>query len=52
MNPHPKNGPAMTNFDPDERFTLPDNEVLRRLLESDGTEEVSDKAEDTEQPDT
>jgi hypothetical protein len=33
-------------FDPDERFKLPDDtdpdEVLRRLLESDGTDEVSE----------
>jgi hypothetical protein len=40
------------SFDPDERVNLPDdtdpNDVLRRLLESDGTEEVSDEPDDEE----
>ena len=34
----------MPDFDPDERFNLPDDtdpdEVLRKLLESDGTDEA------------
>jgi hypothetical protein len=42
----------MTDFDPDERFSLPDDtnpdDVLRRLLESDGAESVSDEPEDEE----
>jgi hypothetical protein len=36
-------------FDPDERFSLPDdtdpNEVLRKLLEPDGTDEAGDVEE-------
>ena len=39
-------------FDPDERFTLPDDtdpdEVLRKLLEREGDESVSDEPEDEE----
>jgi hypothetical protein len=39
-------------YDADEKFSLPDDtdpdDVLRRLLESDGTDEVSDEPEDEE----
>jgi hypothetical protein len=39
-------------FDPDEKFGLPDrtnlDEVLRRLLEAEGTDEVSDEPEEKE----
>jgi hypothetical protein len=39
-------------FDPDERFNLPDDtdpdDVLRKLLEPDGTESVSDEPEGEE----
>ncbi len=42
-------------FDPDERFSLPDDtdpdDVLRKLLEPDGTDEASDEPEDAEQSD-
>jgi hypothetical protein len=41
-------------FDPDERFSLPDDtdpdEVLRRLLGSDGAEGVSTEPEDEPEP--
>jgi hypothetical protein len=37
-------------YDPDEPFALPDDtdpdEVLRRILEADGTDEVSDEPEE------
>jgi hypothetical protein len=40
----------MPDFDPDERFDLPEDTdpdgVLRKLLESDGSEAVSDEPED------
>jgi hypothetical protein len=43
-------------FDPDEKFDLPDDtdpdDVLRRLLESDGTDEVSSEPEDVEETDS
>jgi len=39
-------------FDPDERFDLPDDtdpdDVLKKLLEPDGSESVSDEPEDEE----
>lgn len=39
----------MADFDPDERFNLPDDtdpdEVLRRLLESDGADEAGNTEE-------
>ncbi len=45
-------GRIMSTFDPDERFGLPDDtdpdEVLRKLLEADGTDEVSDDPEGPE----
>jgi hypothetical protein len=45
----------MTDFDPEERFTVPEetdpNDVLRELLESDGTDEVSDEP-DVEESDS
>jgi hypothetical protein len=39
-------------YDPDARFSLPNDmdpdDVLKRLLESDGSDEVSDEPEDPE----
>jgi hypothetical protein len=43
-------------FDPDEKFNLPErtnlDEVLRRLMEADRTDEVSSEPEDVEETDS